>query len=379
MKLETLAVHAGRHIDSATGAVSPPIHLSTTFERSPDGQYPLGHSYARESHPNRADLETCLAALEGGSSAAAFASGSAATHALLETLTPGDHVVSTDDVFYGTRSLVTEYFGRWGIGATFVAAGDNPSIERAITPRTRLIWIETPSNPLVGITDIASVAAIAHARDAELVVDNTWATPIFQRPLALGADWVLHSTTKYFGGHCDVLGGALVARETSERFERLRQIQKAGGAGASPFDSWLVLRGIRSLPCRMRTHAENALRLAEFLAADPRVQRTFYPGLPEHPGHPIAARQMSGWGGMLSFEVAGGKDAAFRVAAATRIFTRATSLGGVESLIEHRASVEGPGSRAPEGLLRVSVGLEHPDDLIADLDQALGGVARAVR
>lgn len=375
MKLETLAVHAGRRIDLATGAVTPPIHLATTFERAPDGAYPHGYQYARESHPNRSDLETCLCALEGGAEAAAFTSGSAATLALLQTLRPGDHVVATDDVFYGTRSLIVDLLGSWGLESTFVAAGDSTAIERALRPTSKLVWIETPSNPLVGIADIAAVAEVSQARGAEVVVDNTWATPIFQRPLNLGADWVLHSTTKYFGGHCDVLGGALVARNASERLERLRQIQKSGGAGASPFDSWLVLRGVRSLACRMKTHAENAQRLAEFLAAHPKVVRTHYPGLLDHPGHDIAARQMSGWGGMLSFEVAGGREAAFRIAAATQVFTRATSLGGVESLIEHRASVEGTGTRAPEGLLRVSVGLEHPDDLVADLERALSSLS----
>ena len=372
MKFETLAIHAGRRIESASGGVAAAIHLATTFEREEDGSYPRGFAYARESQPNRGDLERALAALEGGTEAAAFATGSAATAALFQALAPGDHVVVADDVFYGTRNLLLETFGRWGLEASVVRMNEIAEVEKALRRETRLVWIETPSNPLLGIADVAALAALARTHGAATLVDNTWATPVLQRPLDLGADLVLHSTTKYLGGHCDVLGGALVAREESELWQRVRRTQATAGAGASAFDSWLVLRGVRTLPARMRAHGENALVLAEFLARHPAVLRIYFPGLADHPGHEIAARQMSGFGGMLSFEVQGGRARAFEVAAKLRIFTRATSLGGVESLIEHRASVEGPHTRAPEGLLRVSVGLEHPDDLIEDLAQALG-------
>ncbi len=374
MRIETLAIHAGRSIEPASGGVSASLHLATTFERAEDGSYPKGHIYSRESQPNRADLERCLAALEGGASAAAFASGSAATSTLLQALAPGDHVIAPDDVFYGTRQLLSETFGAWGLESSFVDLSDLAAVERALRPTTRLVWLETPSNPLLGIADVSAVAAIAErakSRGALTLVDNTWATPVLQRPLELGADLVLHSTTKYLGGHCDVLGGALVAREENPLFARVRRLQASAGAGASAFDSWLVLRGIRTLPARMRLHCENAARLATFLEAHAGVEKVFFPGLPAHPGHEVAKRQMSAWGGMLSFVVPGGRARAFEVAAKVKVFTRATSLGGVESLIEHRASVEGAHTRAPEGLLRVSVGLEHPDDLIEDLDRAL--------
>jgi cystathionine gamma-synthase len=377
MRIETLAIHAGRRIEPASGGVAASLHLATTFERAEDGTYPKGHIYSRESQPNRSDLEQCLATLEGGATAAAFATGSAATATLLQALAPGDHVIAPDDVFYGTRTLLTETFGAWGLEASFVDMADLDAIEQAIRPNTRLVWLETPSNPMLGIADIPAIAAITaiaqrgKAHGALTLVDNTWATPILQRPLTLGADLVLHSTTKYLGGHCDVLGGALVAREESPLFARVRRLQASAGAGASAFDSWLVLRGVRTLPARMRVHGENAARLAAFLADHPAVEKVYYPGLADHPGHEIAKRQMSGFGGMLSFVVPGGRARAFEVASKVKVFTRATSLGGVESLVEHRASVEGANTRAPEGLLRVSVGLEHPDDLIEDLAQAL--------
>ena len=371
MRIETLAIHAGRSIEPASGGVSASLHLATTFERAEDGSYPKGHIYSRESQPNRSDLERALAALEEGTAAAAFASGSAATATLLQALSPGDHVIAPDDVFYGTRTLLTETFGEWGLRSSFVDLSNLDAVEKALRPETRLVWLETPSNPLLGIADVAAVAERARAHGALTLVDNTWATPVLQRPLGEGADLVLHSTTKYLGGHCDVLGGALVAKEETPLFARVRRLQAGAGAGASAFDSWLVLRGVRTLPARMRVHGENADRLAAFLAGHPAVERVYFPGLPGHPGHEIAKRQMSGWGGMLSFVVPGGRARAFEVAAKVKIFTRATSLGGVESLIEHRASVEGANTRAPEGLLRVSVGLEHPDDLIEDLAQAL--------
>ncbi|MDQ3698325.1 MAG: PLP-dependent transferase [Gemmatimonadota bacterium] len=369
--LETLAVHAGIAPDAATGAVVPPIYLSTTFERGPDGGYPHGFSYARAGNPNRTALEAALCALEGGAAAAAFSSGSAATMSILQTLAPGDHVIAPIDAYHGTPKLLRELFAPWGLEASFVDMRDLAAVAAAVRPRTRLVWVETPSNPLLAITDIAAAADIAHDAGALLACDNTWATPVGQRPLALGADLAMHASTKYLGGHSDVMGGAIVARADDETFARIRLVQAAGGAVPSPFDCWLVLRGIRTLPYRMRGHAANAVAVAEFLRTHYAVESVHYPGIPSHPGHDVAARQMALFGGMVSFQVRGGRARAMAVAANARLFTRATSLGGVESLIEHRASVEPPGSRTPESLLRLSIGLEHPDDLIADLDAAL--------
>lgn len=369
--LETIAVHAGREIDLGTGAVMPPIHLSTTFERQPDGGYTDGFVYTRTENPNRRALETCLAELEGGAVAAAFGSGQAATLSVFQALAAGDHVILPDDAYFGTGKLVLDILARWGLQASVVDLTKLDQVRAALQPNTRLIWVETPSNPLLKITDIAAVAEIAHAAGAVCAVDNTWPSPLGQRPLQLGADLVMHSTTKYLGGHSDILGGAVVARADDDFFARVRTNQTIGGAVPSPFDCWLLLRSIRTLPYRMRAHSEGAMRVAEYLADHPRVAQTHYPGLPTHPGHEIAARQMLAYGGMLSIQVAGGMDEAMAVAARVQLFTRATSLGGVESLIEHRASVEGPTSKTPANLLRVSVGLEHPDDLISDLAQAL--------
>ena len=370
MKIETLAVHAAHVIDPATGAVAAPIYLSTTFEREIDGSYPRGFMYTRNSNPNRDALERGVAALEGGAAAAAFASGCAAATALFQTLAPGDHVLAHTDAYYGTTRLLRELFLRWGLEATFVDMSDLAAVKNALRPKTKLAWIETPSNPLLKIIDIAAVTEIVRRAGALSVCDNTWA-PIVQRPLALGADLVLYSTTKYFGGHCDVLGGIVVAKVNDDFFRRVRNAQISGGAVPSAFDCWLVLRGMRTLPCRMRVHSENAMKVATYLDDYPRVSATHYPGLTNHPRHDVAKKQMSAFGGMLSFEVRGGLDSALSVAARMKIFIRATSLGGVESLVEHRASIEGPGTTAPEGLLRLSVGLEHSDDLIDDLAQAL--------
>ena len=371
MRFETIAVHAGHQPDPATGAVTPPIHLSTTFERAPDGSFPKGFVDGRDANPNRRSLEQSLAALEGGAGAAAFASGMAATSAVFQALAPGDHVLVPDDSYYITRKLLQEVFARWGLEHTAVDMTDLPTVERSLRPSTRLIWVETPSNPLIRVTDIGGIAALARRAGTRLACDNTWATPMLTRPLELGADIVMHSTTKYLGGHSDVLSGALIVRSDDELFQRIRGIQIAGGAIASPFDCWMLLRGIRSLPYRMRAHCEHAAAVAQFLASHRAVAKVHYPGLPSHPGHAVAARQMSDFGGMLSFEVHGARAEALRVAARLELVTRATSLGGPESLIEHRASVEGSHTRAPEGLLRMSVGLEHPDDVIADLAQAL--------
>jgi cystathionine gamma-synthase len=371
MKIETLAVHAGHAIDPSTGAVSAPIHLSTTFERDVDGSYSRGHMYARNSNPNRSALEQGVSALEGGAAAAAFASGTGAAMALFQSLGPGDHVLAHVDAYYGTSRLLRDVFMKWGLQADFIDMSNLDLVRKGIRPNTKLALVETPSNPLLKIVDIAAVAEVVRAAGVLSVCDNTWA-PIIQRPLDLGMDFILHSTTKYFGGHCDVLGGIIAAKEENEFFTRVRKIQYAGGAVPSPFDCWLVLRGMRTLPWRMRAHSDNALQVASFLEQHPRVERVHYPGLKSHPGHDLAAKQMSSYGGMLSLEVKGGRDAAMAAAAKTKIFIRATSLGGVESLIEHRASIEGAGTTSPEGLLRVSIGLEHPDDLIEDLAQALG-------
>ena len=370
-RIETVAVHAGLHVDPGTGAVTPAIHPSTTFEREPDGSYPRGFLYSRSSAPNRTALEECLAALEGGQDAAAFASASAATAAIFLSLEPGDHVVAPMDAYYGTAKLLRETFARWKLDSTFVDMTDVAAARAAIRTNTRVVWVETPSNPLWKVSDIAALGEIAHRVGALYVCDNTTATPVLQSPLKLGADLVLHATTKYLGGHGDVLGGAVVARARDAVFERIRAIQASGGAVPSPFDCWLVLRGIRTLPYRMRAHSENALKVATFLHGHARVEAVHYPGLPTHPAHDVARRQMAAFGGMLSVQVRGDQARAMQVAAKLRVFTRATSFGGTESLVEHRASIEGPGTRTPENLLRISIGLEHPDDLIDDLDQAL--------
>ena len=371
MKIETLAVHAGHRIDPATGAVSAPIHLSTTFERDVEGTYSRGFMYTRNNNPNRQALEEGISALEGGAGAAAFASGTGATAAIFQALAPGDHVLAQVDAYYGTSRLLREIFLRWGLEADFIDMSDLAAVKKALRPTTKIAWIETPSNPLLKVVDLAGVCKIVSEVKAVCVCDNTWA-PILQRPFDLGADFILHSTTKYFGGHCDVLGGIVVAKNDNQLFQRIRNIQYEGGAVPSPFDCWLILRGMRTLPWRMRAHSENAAKVAEFLAGHPNVERVHYPGLPSHPGHKIAQKQMSMFGGMLSFEIKSGRDAAMKVTTRTKIFTRATSLGGVESLIEHRASIEGPGTTSPEGLIRLSIGLENADDLTADLDQALG-------
>ena len=373
MHFETLAVHAGASPDPLTGALMPSIQLSTTFQRSPDGSFPSGYEYIRDGNPNRQALEGVVATLEGGASAVAFASGMAATMAVLQTLAPGDHVVAPLDAYFGTSKLLREHFLPWGLEVTFVDMTSLPAVEAALRPSTRLIWTETPSNPTIAVTDLKGVAAAAKSVGALTACDNTWATPFLQRPLALGVDLVMHSTTKYLSGHCDVMGGVVVTREAGPVAERLRAVQAHGGAVPSPFDSWLVLRGIRTLPWRMRAHCSNAAAVAAFLSEHPRVERVHYPGLRSDPGYLLASTQMAAPGGMLSFVVPGGRPQAFAVAARLRLFARATSLGGPESLVEHRASVEGPGTRAPEGLLRLSVGLEHAEDLVADLRQALEG------
>lgn len=371
LHLETLFAQAGGAPDPGTGAVVPPLHLSTTYERAADGSYPQGYIYSREDNPTRHLFEETLARLEGGAACAAFASGMAATHAVLFALQPGDHLILPDDVYHGVRHLVKHFFTAWGLHHSIVDVSDLEALEAALRPETRLVWAETPSNPMLKITDLAAVAERAHAAGALLLVDGTWTTPLLQRPLDLGADLVLHSVTKYLAGHSDVLGGTVVARAADGLFERVQAVQRAAGGVMDPFSAWLTLRGMRSLGARLRVQCENARRVAAFLAEHPKVARVHHPSLPGHAGHATAQRQMRDFGGMLAFEVMGTEADAMTVAARPQVFTRATSLGGTESLIEHRASIEGPDTRTPRTLLRCSIGLEHPDDLIADLSQAL--------
>lgn len=373
MHFETKAIHSGAAVDESTGALAPPLHLSTTFERSPQGDTPKGFSYIRDANPTQARLEEALAAIDSGAASLAFASGMAATSALLQSVR--GHVVLPSDGYYAVRELASDLFPTWGLAHDYVAMNDLDAVRAAMRDDTRLVWCETPSNPLMTIADIAALASIAHERGALLVVDGTFATPALQRPIELGADLVLHSATKYLGGHSDVQGGVVTFAKHDEVFERVEHLRTITGGVASPFNAWLILRGIRSLPARMRVHCENARAIASFLASHPRVEAVHYPGLESDPGHAIAKRQMSDFGGMMSFRVRGSRDEALAVAAKTKVFTRATSLGGVESLIEHRASSEGPASRTPANLLRMSIGLEHYEDLIADLEQALSSFA----
>ena len=373
MKLETLAVHAGHEPDPATGAVRAPIHLATTFERGADGRYPRGYSYTRAGNPNRCALEQAVAALEGGEEAVAFASGSAATLAVFSLAAAGHRIVCSSDCYHGTAKQLRELLPRWGAVVEFVDTTDLAAVERALEPGAALLWVETPSNPLLRVSDIAALAGLTHARGALLGCDNTFSSPVLQQPLALGADIVMHSTTKFLGGHSDVLGGVVVVREQGETLGRLREFQGAGGGVPSPFDCWLLLRSLATLPLRVRAQSAGALAVARFLEQHPGVERVHYPGLASHPGHALAVRQMhDGFGAVVSLQVPGGADEAMAVAAHVQLFRRATSLGGVESLIEHRASMEGPATRTPPNLLRLAVGLEHPDDLVADLARALG-------
>ncbi|RCG20513.1 cystathionine gamma-synthase [Streptomyces diacarni] len=374
---ETLAIHAGQTADPATGAVVPPIHQVSTYKQDGVGGLRGGYEYSRSANPTRTALEENLAALEGGRRGLAFASGLAAEDCLLRTvLTPGDHVVIPNDAYGGTFRLFARVAERWGVQWSVAESSDPAAVRAALRERTKAVWVETPSNPLLGVTDIAAVAQVAGAAGARLVVDNTFASPYLQQPLALGADVVVHSTTKYMGGHSDVVGGALVVSDPALGDE-LAFHQNAMGAIAGPFDSWLVMRGIKTLGVRMDRHGENAARLVQLLTAHPKVTEVFYPGLPSHPGHEIAAKQMRGFGGMVSFRVAGGEEAAVRVCDRARLFTLGESLGGVESLIEHpgrmtHASAAGSALEVPADLVRLSVGIEAADDLLADLTQALG-------
>ncbi len=369
---ETTAVHVGNEADPATGAVAPPIHLATTFRHGPSGERIAGYEYQREGNPTNDRLREALAALEGGEDAATFASGMAAMTGLLECLPNGARVLIPDDCYTGLRMLCAEFLPERGITAVAVDMADLDAVRAACAGGIAMLWIETPSNPLMKVSDLAALADIGHAAGAVAVADNTFATPLLQRPIAHGADVVMHSTTKYFGGHSDVLGGALVFAKRGELSEKVAHRLHITGATLAPFSAWLTLRGCRSLGARMAMHCANARRVAEFLAAHPAIERVNWPGLPSHAGHAVAALQMRDFGGMMSIQLRGGRDAALAMAGRLRVFTNATSLGGCESLVEHRASVEGPHPRSPQNLLRMSVGLEHVDDLIEDLRQALG-------
>jgi cystathionine gamma-synthase len=377
----TRAIHAGQEPDPTTGAVITPLHLSSTFAQDGvGGTRAGGYEYARSSNPTRTALQDCLAALEGGRHAHAFGSGMGASDVLLRVLVrPGDHLVIPHDAYGGTFRLVDKVLAPWGVAYTPVDLADLDALRAALRPTTRLVWCETPTNPLLGIADIAAVADVTRGAGVRLVVDNTFASPYLQQPLALGADVVLHSTTKYLGGHSDVVGGALVTDDDALA-ERLTFTQNAVGSVPGPFDNWLTLRGVKTLAVRMERHSDNAERVAEMLTRHPAVSRVLYPGLPEHPGHEVAAKQMRRFGGMVSFALAGGREAALRVCAATRVFTLAESLGGVESLIEHpgqmtHMSVVGSALEVPDSLVRLSVGIEDVEDLVEDLRAALDHAA----
>ncbi|MET3114053.1 cystathionine gamma-synthase [Pedobacter sp. CG_S7] len=373
MKTETIAIHSGNIIKSATGDVTPAISLSTTFLRNENGDYPGGHIYSRVSNPNRNALETVLTALEKGADACAFSSGNTAGMAMFQALTPGSHIIAPDDMYWGFKKQLQTLF-KDILTIDFVDLTAISQIEGFIQSNTVMIWTETPSNPLLKITDISAIAAICKKHSIMLACDNTFASPCLQNPIELGADVVMHSTTKYIGGHSDVLGGALITAKKDAFWEKIKNIQQVGGAVSSPFDCFLLLRSIKTLPYRMRGHSANGMALAVYLENHPQVEAVYYPGLPSHPQHEIAKKQMSDYGGMLSILVKGGNEETKKVVNKVQLFAQATSLGGVESLIEHRASVEGPDSKTPKNLLRISVGLEHIDDLIADMKQALANL-----
>ncbi|MEU8379307.1 cystathionine gamma-synthase [Streptosporangium sp. NPDC048865] len=374
---ETLAIHAGQEPDPHTGAVVPPIYAVSTYKQDGVGGLRAGYEYSRSANPTRTALEEAMAAVEGGTRGLAFASGLAAEDAVLRTICrPGDHVIIPNDAYGGTYRLFAKVHERWGLHYDPVPLGDLTAVAAAVTQKTKIIWVETPTNPLLGVADIAALAQLATECGALLVVDNTFASPYLQQPLALGADVVVHSTTKYVGGHSDVVGGALVARDAGLG-EELAYHQNAMGAVAGPFDAWLTLRGLKTLGVRMDRHCDNAERVVDLLLAHPKVTSVLYPGLAEHPGHEVAAKQMRRFGGMVSFRLAGGEEEAVAVCDRTKLFTLGESLGGVESLIEHpgrmtHASVAGSPLEVPGDLVRLSVGIESIDDLLADLTRALG-------
>jgi cystathionine beta-lyase/cystathionine gamma-synthase len=374
LHFETLAIHAGQAPDPATGAVMTPIYQTSTYVQNGVGDH-KGYEYARTGNPTRTALESCLAALEGAQHGLCFASGMAAIDTLLRLVKPGQHVLAGNDVYGGTYRLFARVLSEYGLHFDFVDMSDLDCVRSAIKPNTRLIWIETPTNPLLQIADLAALAEMAQAAGAQLAVDNTFASPYLQQPIGLGADFVIHSTTKYIGGHSDVVGGAIVTNDT-QAYERLKFLQNAIGAVPGPLDCFLTLRGLKTLPLRMERHSANAQRIAEFLADHPGVKQVLYPGLSDHPGHDVARKQMRRYGGMISFLPVGDVATAKRIVERTQIFALAESLGGVESLIElpapmTHASVAGSPLQVDPTLIRLSVGLEHVDDLIADLQQAL--------
>lgn len=370
--IETIAIHGSMKLNTPPNdTIVPGIEMSTIYEHR-DGAHKAGdYNYTRLSNPNREQLENVLAQLEEGEAALAFASGVAAISATIQSAGAGAHVLVPGDVYYGTMRIVWEYAKAWNMDIEFIDMTDLDTVKASIKPNTKMIWVETPSNPRMLITDVAAVAEIANKAGATLVVDNTWPTPINMQPLKLGADIVIHSTTKYLGGHSDVLGGAVIVKETNDQFDRIKGIQVSQGAVPSPFDCWLLSRSIRSFPYRMRAHNENAAKLATFLKNHPKVETVYYPGFEDHPGHEIAKEQMSAFGGMISILIDGGYEEAKKIVGASKMIKAATSLGGIESIWEHRKSSEGDKSPTPDNLIRISIGLEHPDDLIADIDQAL--------
>jgi cystathionine gamma-synthase len=370
MKPETLAIHAGNLFKASTNDVTNPINLSTTFLRNEEGGYSGGHMYSRVSNPNRSNLEKTLAELEHGVEACAFSSGNTAGMSLFQALKPGSHIIAPDDMYWGFKKQLMSIFADI-LEFDFIDLTDVAAVEPFIKENTVLIWIETPSNPLLKVTDISAISAIAKKHNLVLACDSTFASPCLQNPIDFGADIVMHSSTKYIGGHSDVLGGVLVTAKVDALWEAIRNVQQIGGAVPSPFDCFLLLRSIKTLPYRMRGHSENGMALATYLEQHPQIEAVYYPGLTSHPQHEIAKKQMSSFGGMMSILVKGGAQEARDVVNTVKIFAQATSLGGVESLIEHRASVEGPDTKTPQNLIRVSVGLEHIDDLIDDFNQAL--------
>ncbi|MGJ3238716.1 MAG: trans-sulfuration enzyme family protein [Anaerolineae bacterium] len=375
MKPETRAIHAGYEIDEATGALAQPIHLSTTYERDPDGEFSRGYKYIRNGNPNRLELEERLSSLEGGQACAMFASGSTAMMTLFQGLRSGDHVIAPADMYFGIQVILREIMAPWGLETSFVNMADGDAVQAAIRPNTRMIVTETPSNPMMTLTDIPAIAEIAHQHGLIFAVDNTISTPIFQRPFELGADIIVHSTTKFISGHSDVLGGALITREQDEFFERITRIQAIGGATPDPHSCWLTLRGIMTLPVRVQAMHHNSVQIATYLEQHPQIERVLHPALASHPQHALYQRQMSGATGLFSFQVVGNADDAITFTNHLKIIKRVTSFGGVRSKIEHRASIE-EGTSTPQNLLRISIGLEHPDDLIEDIEHALKQIAK---
>ncbi|TBH75024.1 aminotransferase class I/II-fold pyridoxal phosphate-dependent enzyme [Aquirufa antheringensis] len=375
MKKETIAVHGSHLKDETAGAIAAPVFLTTTFERALDGTYPKGHMYSRNSNPNRTALEKGLAALEGASRGFAFGSGLAAVNAVFQCLQSGDHILMPEVGYYASYKLAEEILGPWGLEVTQVDMTDLAAVEKAVQKNTKLIWAETPANPMLSITDIKGLSEIAKKHGLKLGVDNTLGTPVLQNPISLGADIVMHATTKYIGGHSDIMGGAVLLKEDDEWAKRIERVQILMGATPNPLDCYLLARGLKTLPLRMREHSANALELAKRLEKHPKVELVHYPGLESHPQHALAKKQMpQGFSGMIALQVKTGETETREMAGKLQIFQQATSLGGVESLVEHRKSIEGPQSTTPGNLLRFSIGLEHVDDLWADLNQALNSI-----